>query len=82
MKEFTIKRLADLTPRFMVVREESVSGKRREGFFEGGGVFYVGGFLGAVDLAHEAGEDFAGAYFDEVSCALGDEELDAFDPAD
>ena len=26
-------------------------------------------------------EDLAGAYFDEVGCALGDEELDALDPA-
>ena len=49
-----------------------------EGFFEGGGVFDVEGGDGGVaaeDLAHEAGEDFAGAYFDEVGCALGDEEL-------
>ena len=66
----------------MVVREEGVSRKRREGFFQGGGIFYVGGFLGAVDLAHEAGENFAGAYFDEVGCSFGDEELDALDPAD
>ena len=50
-----------------------------------GGVFDVEGGDGAVfaeDLAVEAGEDFAGAYFDEVGCALGGEEADAFDPAD
>ncbi len=40
-----------------------------------------GGIL-AEDLAVEAGEDFAGAYLDEVSGALGGEELDALDPAD
>ena len=38
--------------------------------------------LAAVDLAHEAGEHLAGADFDEVGDALGDEELDALDPAD
>jgi hypothetical protein len=57
-------------------------GESGQGFFERGGVFYVEGFLVAIDLAHEAGEDFAWADFDEVSCALGDEELDALDPAD
>lgn len=43
-------------------------GEGGEGFFEAGGVFYVGGGEGAVDLAVEAGEDFAGADFD----GLGD----------
>ena len=32
--------------------ENGALGERYEGFFEGGGVFYVGGGLGAVDLAH------------------------------
>ena len=42
----------------------------------------MGGVLVLVDLVDEAGEDFAGAYFDEVGCAFGDEELHALDPAD
>ena len=56
-----------------------------EGFFQGGGVFYVEGGDGGVaaeDLAVEAGEDFAGAYFDEVGRGEGGEEVDALDPAD
>lgn len=32
-----------------------LSGQGGEGFFEGDSVFDVGGGLGAVDLAHEAG---------------------------
>ena len=42
----------------------------------------LSGLLVAIDLAHEAGEDLAGADLDEVGGALGDEELDALDPAD
>src|SRR5258708_17216073 len=57
-----------------------VFGQSGEGLFERGGILDVESLLIAIDLAHEAGEDFARAYFDEVSSALGDEELDAFDP--
>ena len=53
-----------------------------EGLLEGVGVFDVGGGGGAVDLTHEAGEDFAGAHLDEVGGAFAEEELDALDPAD
>ncbi len=62
-----------------------VGGESRESFFQGSWVFYVEGGDGGVateDLAVEAGEDFAWAYFDEVSGGLGDEEVDALDPAD
>ena len=56
-----------------------------ERLFQRRGVFYVvgggGGFF-AEDLAVEAGEDFAWAYFDVVGDALGGEEVDALDPAD
>ena len=38
--------------------------------------------MGAVDLAHEAAEDFAWAHFDEVGGLLRDEEADGVDPAD
>ena len=37
-------------------------------------------FWFAVDLAHEAGENFPGTYLNEVSGTLGDEDLDAFHP--
>ena len=66
-------------------------GEGGDSFFEAGFVFDVeGDWLGFdvagrcrfQDLAGEAGEDFAGAEFDEVGDALGDEELDALDPAD
>ena len=53
-----------------------------EGFFEAGGVFDVGGGEGAVDLAVEAGEDFAGADFDVVGDVVELELADAVDPAD
>ncbi len=70
----------------LLVRLHVSSGRSQsgEGFFERGGVFDVegGGWSLPSDLAVEAGEDFAGADFDEVGCALGDEELDALDPAD
>lgn len=60
-------------------------GQGGEGFFHRGGVVYVEGVEGGVvveDLGVEAGEDFAGAYFDEEGGGLGEEELDALDPAD
>ena len=53
-----------------------------EGFFEAGGVFYVGGVQGSVDLAVQAGEDFAWAYFDVVGYVAELELADAVDPAD
>ena len=37
--------------------------------------------FGVGDLTQQTGEDFSGADFDEVGCALSDEELDALDPA-
>jgi hypothetical protein len=52
-----------------------------KGFFEGRGVFDVEAGLGAIDLAQEATEHFAGADFDEVCGVLGDERLHGFDPA-
>jgi len=56
--------------------------KGSEGGFEAGGVFDVRGGKSFVDLAVEAGEDFAGADFNELSGAGFGEELDALDPAD
>jgi hypothetical protein len=53
-----------------------------EGFFEGGGVFYVGGGESAGYLAIEAGEDFAGAYFDVIRDVRELEFADAVYPAD
>ena len=38
--------------------------------------------MGAVDLAHQAAEDFAWTCFDEVGGLLRDEEADGVDPAD
>ena len=61
------------------------SGNRCQCLFERRRVFDVqcgDGGVFAEDLAVEAGEDFAGAYFDEVGRALGGQELDALDPAD
>ena len=46
------------------------------------GVFDVGGGKRFVDLTVEAGEDFAGADFNEMRGAGLREELDALDPAD
>ena len=58
--------------RTMDIRDLAEGG---EGLFEAGGVFYVGGVEGAVDLAVEAGEDFAGAYFDVVGYARSCEQV-------
>ncbi len=53
-----------------------------EGFFEAGGVFHVGSGEGSGYLAIEAGEDFAGAYFDVVGDVAELELGNAVDPAD
>lgn len=51
-------------------------------FFEAGWVFDIGGGEGAVDLAVEAGEDFAGADFDVMGDAGLMQKPDALNPAD
>src|SRR5262249_29482732 len=56
---------------------DSVQGSR-QGFF----VFDVEGGDGAFDLAKQAGEDFAGANFDEGVYAFIDQGADGFFPAD
>jgi len=60
----------------------ALSSEGGESFFQAGGIFYVGGVEGAVDLAVEAGKDFAGANF-YVACYVAELELvDAVGPAD
>src|ERR1700733_10479663 len=56
-------------------------GQNRKGLVERSRIFDVEGFLVAIDLAHKSGEDLAWACFDEVGDTLGNEEVDALDPA-
>ncbi len=49
---------------------------------QAGGVFDVEDADGAINLAEEAGEDFAGAYFDEDCDAGLDHFADGIEPAD
>src|SRR6202035_710275 len=77
---YFVAELHGLAPCFLYAA--GLFGQSGKSLFERGGILDVEGLLVAIDLAHEAGEDFAGAYFNKLGSTVGAEEMDTFHPPD